>query len=82
MVGSHAFVNPVVALYLGFALAGENLTTQDIVAAGVILFGVFLITSGKLKRSDTVSEHEQPEKKFYSSGCRTRVSATYGVCRR
>ena len=82
MVGSHAFVNPVVALYLGFALAEEILTTQDIVAAGVILFGVILITIGKSKKSNLVSEYEQPEDKLHSSDCRTRVSGTCGVCQR
>jgi drug/metabolite transporter (DMT)-like permease len=42
-VGTYAFVNPVVALFLGWALAGENLTGRALLAAGVILTAVMLI---------------------------------------
>ena len=42
--GTYAFVNPVVALLLGFALAGEPLTLRILLASGVIIVGVVLIT--------------------------------------
>jgi drug/metabolite transporter (DMT)-like permease len=43
-VSTYAYVNPVVAVLLGFALAGEPLTTRMMVAAAVIVSGVALIT--------------------------------------
>jgi drug/metabolite transporter (DMT)-like permease len=45
-VSTYAYVNPVVAVLLGFAIAGEPLTTRMIVAAAVIVSGVVLITVG------------------------------------
>jgi len=43
-VSTYAYVNPVIAVILGWALAGEALTTRMIVAAAVIVSGVALIT--------------------------------------
>jgi drug/metabolite transporter (DMT)-like permease len=43
-VSTYAYVNPVVAVLLGFAIAGEPLTTRMLVAASVIVGGVVLIT--------------------------------------
>jgi drug/metabolite transporter (DMT)-like permease len=44
---SYAFVNPVIALLLGVALASEVVTGSEWAACGVILLGVFLIFRGK-----------------------------------
>ena len=41
---TYAYVNPVVAVFLGWALAGESLTPRMLVAALVIVSGVALIT--------------------------------------
>jgi len=43
-VSTYAYVNPVVAVLLGFAIAGEPLTTRMMMAAAVIVSGVVLIT--------------------------------------
>ena len=43
-VSTYAYVNPVVAVLLGAAFAGEALTVRMIVAAVVIVSGVALIT--------------------------------------
>jgi drug/metabolite transporter (DMT)-like permease len=45
-VATHAYVNPVVAVVLGWAVAGEVLTARTLVAAGLIIGAVVLITSG------------------------------------
>ena len=44
---SYAFVNPVIALFLGVMLASETVTSGEWIACGVILAGVFLIFRGK-----------------------------------
>lgn len=42
-VASHAYVNPVVAVALGYFVAGEELTTRMLVASLLVVFSVFLI---------------------------------------
>lgn len=44
-VATYAYVNPVVALFLGWGLAGEALSPRTLVAAAVILGAVVLITT-------------------------------------
>src|SRR5579863_1349948 len=42
-VATYAFVNPVVALFLGWLLVGETITLRTIIAAAVILTAVLLV---------------------------------------
>ena len=44
-VSTYAFVNPVVALLLGWMIAGETITTRTAIAAAVILTAVILVIS-------------------------------------
>ncbi len=43
-VSTYAFVNPVVAVFLGWAFAGEQLSARVMVAAAIIILAVVLIT--------------------------------------
>lgn len=56
MVATYAYVNPVVAVILGWLIAGESMTAQMLIAAGIILMSVVLITSTK---SGTKEEEEE-----------------------
>ena len=47
---TYAFVNPVVAMFLGWALAGEVLTLRTLSAAAVAITGVALIISAQTAR--------------------------------
>lgn len=42
-VATYAFVNPVVALFLGWLIAGEAITVRTTIAAAVILTAVILV---------------------------------------
>jgi len=42
---TYAYVNPVIAVFLGWAFGGETLTGRMLVAAGVIVLGVVIITT-------------------------------------
>ena len=42
-VATYAFVNPVVALFLGWLLIGESITVRTVIAAAVILTAVLLV---------------------------------------
>jgi drug/metabolite transporter (DMT)-like permease len=44
-VSTYAFVNPVVAVFLGWALAGEPLTPRVLLVAAAIVIAVILITT-------------------------------------
>lgn len=46
-VATSAYVNPIVAMLLGWYVLDEKLSTQSIVAAVVLLTGVYFITSRK-----------------------------------
>ena len=46
-VATYAYVNPVVAVLLGWALAGELVTSRTLVASAVIVGAVVMITRGR-----------------------------------
>lgn len=46
-VATYAYVNPVIAVFLGWAFAGEAITIRTTIAAGVILAAVILITTAR-----------------------------------
>jgi drug/metabolite transporter (DMT)-like permease len=48
-VSTYAFVNPVVAVFLGWALGGEPLTVRILMAASLIVVSVFFITFSKAR---------------------------------
>jgi drug/metabolite transporter (DMT)-like permease len=50
LVSTYAFVNPVVAVFLGWLLAGEEVGVRTLVAAAVIVAAVVLITLGESRR--------------------------------
>ena len=49
LVGTYAYVNPVVAVFLGWMIADENITLIQIVALIVILTGVVVVNLSKEK---------------------------------
>ena len=48
---TYAYVNPIVAVFLGWAFAGEALTLQTIVAAAVIITAVVILTTNQSGKS-------------------------------
>lgn len=50
-VASSAYVNPVIALFLGWLVLDETISEQSLIAAIILLTGVYFITSRKEKRS-------------------------------
>lgn len=47
-VATHTYVNPVIAVLLGWSLAGEQLTGMMLIASAIIVFSVYLV----LERQD------------------------------
>src|SRR5467141_1697227 len=50
-VATYAFVNPVVALFLGWLIVGETITLRTVVAAAVILTAVILVITAPHRTS-------------------------------
>lgn len=46
-VATSAYVNPVIALFMGWYFLDEKISTQSIIASAVLLTGVYFITSRK-----------------------------------
>jgi drug/metabolite transporter (DMT)-like permease len=64
MVATYAYVNPVVAVFLGWVIAGESLTMQMLIGAGIIVGSVALITSNSEGKKE-----ESKELEFETSNC-------------
>jgi drug/metabolite transporter (DMT)-like permease len=59
LVGTYAYVNPIVAVFLGWLLAGEKITFQQVIALLVILAGVVLVNiAQERKKAATVTATE------------------------
>lgn len=57
--GTYAYVNPLVAIFLGFIVLKEPISLNVILCTGIILAGVFLVQTSKLQ----ISSSEQLENK-------------------
>lgn len=53
MVATYAYVNPVIAVLLGWLIAGESMTAQMLVGAGIIVGSVVLITAQRSQEVET-----------------------------
>jgi len=62
LISTYAYVNPVVAVFLGWALAGEPLSAGMLGAAAVILTGVVLISTSQGKTA--APKKAEPERVF------------------
>lgn len=56
LVGTYAYVNPVVAVFLGWLIAGEAISQQQMIALVVIIAGVILVNFSKEQKKVLVSE--------------------------
>lgn len=52
MVSTYAYINPVIAVILGWSIAGESMTAQMLIGAFIIVASVVLITVKDRKRPD------------------------------
>jgi drug/metabolite transporter (DMT)-like permease len=46
-LGTYAYVNPIVAVFLGWAIAGERLSIRTAVAAAIVICAVAIITTAR-----------------------------------
>jgi drug/metabolite transporter (DMT)-like permease len=74
MVATYAYVNPVIAVFLGWLIAGESFTGQMLIGAGVIVGSVVLITSENKDGGDSITEETEIHESA-TANCKT-VSAS------
>ncbi len=60
LISTYAYVNPIVAVLLGWAFAGEQVTIWTLISAGIIVASVVLITLPKRNRAP-ISPNRAPE---------------------
>ena len=75
MVATYAYVNPIIAVLLGWLIAGESFTGQMLIGAGIIVGSVVLITSHDKNEGDSVTEEEVHESQT-PAGNRPALSAS------
>ncbi len=59
LVGTYAYVNPVVAVFLGWAFVNETISTQQMIGLGIIILGLLLVNLSKDKKPAPIKETEQ-----------------------
>ena len=69
MVATYAYVNPVIAVLLGWLIAGESMTGQMLIGAGIVVGSVVLITSqnSEDKEAESIEVHESIPSPRYST---------------
>jgi drug/metabolite transporter (DMT)-like permease len=60
LVSTYAYVNPLVAIFMGSLLAGEELTPRVLIATLIILGSVAMITLTQPATSKSASAEEAP----------------------
>jgi drug/metabolite transporter (DMT)-like permease len=61
LVSTYAYVNPVVAVFLGWAILGEAISVRTLVAGGVVLAAVALIVSAQPRRAEPAPDVSEDE---------------------
>ena len=60
-ISTYAYVNPVVAVFLGALILGEPITIRTLVASGIIVVAVALIVTARARRATAVARSETPD---------------------
>jgi drug/metabolite transporter (DMT)-like permease len=59
-ISTYAYVNPVVAVFLGALILAEPITARTLAASGVIIVGVVLIVTGRSRAPAAAAENPAP----------------------
>lgn len=66
LVGTYAYVNPVVAVFLGWLILSESITAIVVVGGALVVLGVALVVSAERPRPAPDSSRTSPEPKVSS----------------
>jgi drug/metabolite transporter (DMT)-like permease len=79
LVATYAYVNPLVAVFLGYFLAQEELSLRVVGAAAVILSSVFLINTARVSAPAKPPEKTIPDKALPAPIGRRRAETAGGI---
>lgn len=82
LVATHTFVNPLVALLLGWAVADEPLTPSMLAASGLILVAVVLVGVGSARPAEPVDTPAVAGPHVGARPCPQRAARATEACRR
>ena len=68
-VSTYAYVNPMIAIFLGWALGGETLTSQTLFAASIIVVAVVLIVTSPAPQQQRAAAPRQEKPKGVEALC-------------
>lgn len=71
LVSTYAYVNPIIAVFLGWLIAGESFSGQMLLGAGVIVGSVVLITSENKDGDDSEEKIEIHQSQTPAENCPT-----------
>lgn len=77
MVATYAYINPVIAVFLGWLIANETFTTQMLIGAGIIVGSVALITSKE--DEPPIEKKIEIDEKTTKNGLNNRRAASASV---
>lgn len=60
LASTYAYVNPIVAVFLGWLFANEQITLQTIVAAGIIIAAVVVVITNRNKSGPKLTDLPRP----------------------
>jgi drug/metabolite transporter (DMT)-like permease len=63
MVATYAYVNPVVAVFLGWGIAGESITGQILIGAVFVIISVILVTMKPANSDESVQQDDRPSRR-------------------
>lgn len=61
MVGTYAYVNPVVAILIGYGFAGEALGRRTIIGTALVLVSVVVITTSRSRKTSAQTWASEPQ---------------------
>jgi drug/metabolite transporter (DMT)-like permease len=65
LVGTYAYVNPVVAVFLGWLIADEHVSIQKVIGLSIIIAGLVIVNISKEKKVETVENSSGHLTKVY-----------------
>jgi drug/metabolite transporter (DMT)-like permease len=68
LIATYAFVNPVIAVFLGWLILNETVSAVQLVAGGVIVVGVALIIVGRSRMPSVAGRDHAPEGRAAAAG--------------
>jgi drug/metabolite transporter (DMT)-like permease len=60
LVGTYAYVNPVVAVFLGWLVAGEHVNAQKMIGLAIIIAGLVIVNMSREKKTVTANSPHDP----------------------